>query len=179
MGTDQGADRLDLQTGKLSHYSLDDNTVRAICQVEQGTAVEVTVAPPFWATWWFRSTAVLLLIAGATTGYSHRVRSLEARGRELEQQVAERTEELAAVNAIAEEVGATVNPLPPEAWTELLESQVVVLGNGIRADSLHIPLAYRWLNTILPTGTPTSREMTGHLICSIQNTRGPSSLNVS
>lgn len=37
MGTDQGADRLDLQTGQLSHYSLDGNTVRAIYQDEQGT----------------------------------------------------------------------------------------------------------------------------------------------
>jgi len=68
---------------------------------ERGASLTVTVTPPFWATWWFRGIVGLLLIGGAVAGYRLRVRSIEARSRELERQVAERTEELAAVNAIA------------------------------------------------------------------------------
>jgi hypothetical protein len=38
---------------------------------------------------------------------------------------------------------------------------------------------YPCLSTMLPVGTPTSRAMTGHLVCSRKKTLGPSALNVS
>jgi len=38
---------------------------------------------------------------------------------------------------------------------------------------------YPCFSTMLPTGTPKSRAMTGHFVCSRKNTRGPSSLSVS
>ena len=68
---------------------------------ERGASLAVTIMPPLWATWWFRGIVGLLLVGGAVAGYRLRVRGIEARNRELERQVAERTEELAAVNAIA------------------------------------------------------------------------------
>jgi len=61
---------------------------------EEGTSIKVTVVPPFWQTWWFWGTVVLLLVVGAAGGYRLRIRSLEARSRELEKQVEERTAEL-------------------------------------------------------------------------------------
>ena len=67
---------------------------------ERGTAVAVTVTPPVWATWWFRGLVGLLLVGAAVGGYRLRVSSIETRSRALERQVAERTGELAAVNAI-------------------------------------------------------------------------------
>ncbi len=76
---------------------------------EEGTSLSVTVTPPFWATWWFRGILGLLVIGGAVTGYRLRVRSVEAGSRELERQVAERTEELAAVNAIAAVVSRSLD----------------------------------------------------------------------
>ena len=61
---------------------------------EDGTALQVTVVPPFWGTWWFRGIMLLLLAVGVFGGYRLRVRNLEARGRELETQVEQRTSDL-------------------------------------------------------------------------------------
>ncbi|MCP4601960.1 MAG: histidine kinase [Proteobacteria bacterium] len=61
---------------------------------EQGAAVKITVVPPFWATWWFRGIALLVLVGSGYSGYWLRLRNLETRGRELEFQVEQRTARL-------------------------------------------------------------------------------------
>jgi signal transduction histidine kinase len=61
---------------------------------EEGTSILITIKPPFWATWWFRGIVVLVLIGGAIGSYRLRVRSVEARSRELELLVEQRTTEL-------------------------------------------------------------------------------------
>ncbi|MCP4166733.1 MAG: hypothetical protein GY759_12700 [Chloroflexi bacterium] len=61
---------------------------------EVGTAVEITIVPPFWATWWFRGIILLFLLGAIFGGYRLRVRNLEARERELESLIEERTAEL-------------------------------------------------------------------------------------
>ncbi len=58
---------------------------------ERGTAIKIVVEPPFWSTWWFRGVAILALIGGVFISYRLRVRDVEARSRELEVQVAQRT----------------------------------------------------------------------------------------
>ena len=65
---------------------------------EQGTSVSITIKPPFWATWWFRGIIVLVLVIGLAAAYWMRVRSLQARSRDLEKQVLERTSELSETN---------------------------------------------------------------------------------
>jgi signal transduction histidine kinase len=61
---------------------------------EQGVSVRIVVAPPFWGTWWFQGAAVLLLVGVVIGAYRWRVRSIEARSRELEAEVQQRTAEL-------------------------------------------------------------------------------------
>ncbi|MBN1484172.1 MAG: GAF domain-containing protein [Chloroflexia bacterium] len=61
---------------------------------EEGLNIKITIVPPFWATWWVRSLAVILLVGGAVAGYRLRVRGIEVRSQELEQQVRQRTYEL-------------------------------------------------------------------------------------
>jgi signal transduction histidine kinase len=61
---------------------------------EDGTAVRIAVAPPFWETWWFRGLIGLVLVGTALGAFRLRVRSIEARSRDLETQVEERTAEL-------------------------------------------------------------------------------------
>jgi signal transduction histidine kinase len=61
---------------------------------EEGSLVRITIHPPFWATWGFRGFLLLTLAGVAFGAYRLRVRSVEARSRELEVQVAERTAEL-------------------------------------------------------------------------------------
>ena len=76
---------------------------------EAGTAIRVTVVPPYWATWWFRGIMVLVVVVGGYGSYRLRVRRLDARGQQLEGQVRARTKELAALNAVASVVSRSLN----------------------------------------------------------------------
>lgn len=61
---------------------------------ETGSAVRLTVTPPVWERWWFRGTALAIIVAAGVGGYMMRVRSVEARSRQLAVQVEERTREI-------------------------------------------------------------------------------------
>ena len=76
---------------------------------EQGHAVGITVVPPFWQTWWFRGIVALVLLGGVFGAYRLRVRSVEARSRELESLVAARTQDLAALNAVTVAVSRSLD----------------------------------------------------------------------
>lgn len=67
----------------------------------------VQVLPAFYQTAWFQALAALFFLAFAYAGYRLRVRRLEARGRELEQLVRERTLELQEAYARIEEASLT------------------------------------------------------------------------
>jgi signal transduction histidine kinase len=60
---------------------------------EEGTSVGITIQPPFWGTWWFRILVGLGLVGGIFGAYRLRVRSVEARSRELERQVEQEIEQ--------------------------------------------------------------------------------------
>ncbi len=51
---------------------------------EEGVALELTVLPPWWATWWFRTLSVLGLALAVAAVYQIRTRSVRARNRLLE-----------------------------------------------------------------------------------------------
>jgi signal transduction histidine kinase/ligand-binding sensor domain-containing protein len=61
---------------------------------ETGVAVTFTILPPFWDTWWFQGIVALILVGSVILGYGLRVRSVEARSRQLETLVEERTHSL-------------------------------------------------------------------------------------
>ncbi len=65
---------------------------------EAGTSLKMTITPPLWETWWFRSVAGLFVVGLIAAGYSYRVRNLHRRTVELELQVAQRTGELQVAN---------------------------------------------------------------------------------
>lgn len=67
----------------------------------------VRVLPAFWQTAWFRLLAAAALLALAYGVYRLRVRQLEARGRELERMVGERTAELRVAYRKIEEASLT------------------------------------------------------------------------
>ena len=70
---------------------------------EKGTALAITITPPWWGTWWFRGAAIATLLALAFTGFRLRVRTIEQRSRDLERQVTERTRELQIAKDTAEQ----------------------------------------------------------------------------
>jgi signal transduction histidine kinase/ligand-binding sensor domain-containing protein len=65
---------------------------------EEGASVSITIQPPFWQTWWFRGILLLGFLGVVYVAYRLRVRTLESRSRELEQQVESRTVELSEAN---------------------------------------------------------------------------------
>jgi len=65
---------------------------------EQGTSVKITIMPPWWGTWWFRTVGVLLILTLAYSVFLFRVRSIKNHNLKLESEVAERTNQLQAAN---------------------------------------------------------------------------------
>jgi ligand-binding sensor domain-containing protein/signal transduction histidine kinase len=61
---------------------------------DEGIAIKIRIVPPFWETIWFRGIAVLALFVVMVGGFRLRVKNIEARSRELEYQVKERTREI-------------------------------------------------------------------------------------
>jgi signal transduction histidine kinase/ligand-binding sensor domain-containing protein/CheY-like chemotaxis protein len=61
---------------------------------ETGVSLEITVLPPLWGTWWFRSIAFLGTAGLAFTAYRLRIRSLHLAAQRLEVEVDKRTREL-------------------------------------------------------------------------------------
>src|SRR5262245_50184728 len=66
---------------------------------EKGVALAMTVLPPWWRTWWFRSMMGLALVGLIFGGYKVRVRDLERRENRLDALVQQRTTELRAKTA--------------------------------------------------------------------------------
>lgn len=60
--------------------------------------MKITIEPPFWRTWWFRSIAFFFVITALYTGYRIKVYLLTREQIELERQVHERTIELKEQN---------------------------------------------------------------------------------
>ncbi len=68
----------------------------------EGLAVYISVRPPIWNAWWFRGALAVLLVGSVLVGYRLRVRNIQARTRELERQVDERTYEIERRRLVAE-----------------------------------------------------------------------------
>jgi signal transduction histidine kinase len=103
---------------------------------EEGTAISIAITPPFWETWWFRGIVLLALAGAAVGGYRLRVRGMEARSRQLEGQVADRTAELSQANLLLEEEIAE-RERTEEALAQERASAAVVAERNRLARELH------------------------------------------
>jgi len=65
-------------------------------------ALRITIRPPFWKTWWFRSLIALLVMGSAYAGFRVRVSTLRRQKELLELQVRARTEEIEQQNRLLE-----------------------------------------------------------------------------
>jgi len=92
IGTQQHADYRNLQHGEYIFRVKGSNNDGIWNEV--GTWIHIKVTPPFWVTWWFRGIVTLTFVGVAFGGLRLRIRNLQARSRELEKQVEERTVEL-------------------------------------------------------------------------------------
>jgi PAS domain S-box-containing protein len=65
---------------------------------EAGVAIPITVTPPFWQTWWFYGSVVIVLGALITGGFRWRVNAIREQNIHLETEVSKRTFELQETN---------------------------------------------------------------------------------
>ena len=63
----------------------------------------VTITPPWWTTWWFRSVTGLLVVLAGRVWWKQRIRRMLEQKRKLEEAIAERTRELQVEKSRAEE----------------------------------------------------------------------------
>lgn len=61
---------------------------------DQGLTIRVHISPPFWATWWFRIGAFVLVVGLVYAFFRRRLKSVEAHRTMLEREIAARTREL-------------------------------------------------------------------------------------
>ena len=57
-------------------------------------AVKLTITPPFWLTWWFKTLVLLSIVGGAIGFYRFRINIIKSQKNNLEQKVEEQTWEL-------------------------------------------------------------------------------------
>lgn len=62
--------------------------------VKEPLAINLTVHPPFWMTWWFRITIIMVFLGSVYSWYSYRMNKELRQKRELEIKVAQRTEKI-------------------------------------------------------------------------------------
>ena len=65
---------------------------------EVGVSIPITVAPPFWQTWWFIGGAILIIAGAVVVGFQWRVRTVKEGVRQCESLVEQRTIELRDAN---------------------------------------------------------------------------------
>ncbi len=94
---------------------------------EEGASLRITVLPPFWLTWWFRSSMALTILLAGFTAYWKRVSTLEQKRLELEQRVKERTEAAEALEHALSEVERLKNRL--EAENTYLQQEITLQHN--------------------------------------------------
>ena len=64
----------------------------------EATIMKITILPPFWLTWWFKTLFVLLLASGTSLMFSLRIRTIKRKAALLKQLVLEKTADLSEKN---------------------------------------------------------------------------------
>ncbi len=68
----------------------------------------ISISPPYWATWWFRSLVLVMFLSSVVGIYGYRLRQVKKYQKILEQQVEERTNDLKRQKEKAEQDRETI-----------------------------------------------------------------------
>ena len=95
---------------------------------EDGIAISISVAPPFWQTWWFSGSIVFVLAALIAGGFRWRLKAIREQNIHLEKAISNRTSELQETNQLlekeVEQRKRAEAELAKRAATELQQSEV-------------------------------------------------------
>ena len=121
---------------------------------EKGATLALTVLPPWWATWWFRSLMGLAFVGLIIGTYKLRIRGLQQREQQLDALVQQRTTELRAANQRAEDATAMKSMFLANMSHEIRTPMNAVIGMAYLA--LKTPLSEKqrdYVNKIHHAGT--------------------------
>jgi ligand-binding sensor domain-containing protein/methyl-accepting chemotaxis protein len=94
---------------------------------EEGTYINITILPPWWEAWWFR-TLCITFVATIIIGYSrYRTKKLKENQKKLEQEVKIATEEVKNKNAKLEEAQVKLSSIMTDVKKELGKASVELL----------------------------------------------------
>jgi uncharacterized membrane-anchored protein YhcB (DUF1043 family) len=141
---------------------------------EQGAAVRIYIAPPFWETVWFRLLAATTAVGLGFTFYKLRVRQYKRHRRQLEQEVRDRTAEISRQKNQLERQAleiARINELLvrdnqklEENVKDLAEARVLQRASRLPSSSRFTPPTRRasssWPTSSGPAGTPAPSAAT-------------------
>ncbi|NRR31634.1 response regulator [Oxalobacteraceae bacterium] len=90
---------------------------------DNAATLEITILPPFWKTWWFRSLVVLLLLGLGYFSYHARMRGMRRQKTLLEQQVSQRTAEVEQKNMLLQQQKGELEQRRLEAENQRMEAE--------------------------------------------------------
>jgi signal transduction histidine kinase/ligand-binding sensor domain-containing protein/CheY-like chemotaxis protein len=90
---------------------------------DNAATLKITIMPPFWKTWWFRSLVMLLLLGAAYAVYHGRVRSMRRQQLLLEDLVESRTTEVQHKNRLLQQQKHELELRRLEAETQRAEAE--------------------------------------------------------
>ncbi len=70
---------------------------------EEGTSIKITIVPPFWLTWWFQLSIILVAAGIVSLLIWYRFRRVNRQNKELELKVAERTADVIEQKGLADQ----------------------------------------------------------------------------
>lgn len=118
-------------------------------------ALNITILPPWWQTFWFRGLVGLVVTGMVIGGVQWRMQTIQARNRELEIQVAERTTALAQAKEAAE--------IANQAKSRFLATMSHELRTPLNSILGYAQILDRYPER-LPTGVKTIRQSGQHLL---------------
>ena len=129
-----------------------------------GAVLEITILPPFWKSWWFRSGLALLVLGGAFGAFRFRVRGLRRQKELLEHQVRARTAEIGQQNRRLESQKLELESRRVEAESQRAEAEqrrgdAERQTEEVELQKENVELAHRSISILSEIG----REMTATL----------------
>ena len=127
--------------------------------------LQITIQPPFWKTWWFRTLCVVS-VAGAVYGwYAYRTSSLQRQKKRLESLVRARTEEIALQNWQLERQTEELRLRREDAEMQRAEAEQRRIDTERQKEA--VELAHRNISTLSEIGREMSASLDMDTIMSI------------